>query len=130
VVTAAAGFPFTLNDWNSNQKRYDELVITQEAQVVPIFLLRIDNSNMAHLATMLTDDSKNEPPAIIELAEEPDRHKRKSSESSGSSVDSGEENDSGIEMKNVSSEGNKEKPPRTDEVISVHNLLQRKEAVD
>jgi len=40
IVTDNEGIPFT--DYDSNIQSYDELVVNQESQVVPLFLLRLD----------------------------------------------------------------------------------------
>jgi len=50
IVTTRDGFPFKDKDIISNRKKYDEIVIDQESQVVPIFLVEIDNSNFDKLS--------------------------------------------------------------------------------
>jgi len=45
VVTSKAGYPIQ----HPTEKCYDELVISQEAQVVPVFILVIDKSNIQEL---------------------------------------------------------------------------------
>jgi len=64
-----------------------------------------------------------------------DRKGKKKSKSSESSEDSGEENgeieeNDEIIMKDISSDDKTPEKPRNDEVTSVQNLLDRKEAVD
>jgi len=41
VVVTKSGMPFTINDYAENKERYDELVVEQEAQVLPIFILSV-----------------------------------------------------------------------------------------
>jgi len=41
VVTSQDGYPLSQKDYQQNVKKYDEIVLGQEAQVVPIFLLKI-----------------------------------------------------------------------------------------
>jgi len=60
VITGPNGFPPTERKLE-RIKRYDELVIGQEAQIAPIFLLEIDNSNLSLLmANFLKKKSANE----------------------------------------------------------------------
>jgi len=146
VVTTAAGFPLKLQDWNSQLKRYDELVIAQEAQVVPLFLVRVDTSNMSALITIYNQSTlalvKDEPPAKIETEDEPLLGKKSESSSSSSSSSSAEEDDTNIQMKGRRAKKEKsvnerhanerhanerkaEKPEKVDEVISLQNLLKR-----
>jgi hypothetical protein len=52
VVTRTNGYPFTQEDYNTeNAPSYDEIVVFQEAQVLPLFLLVIDSSNIRELVT-------------------------------------------------------------------------------
>jgi len=43
VITRKDGLPFTETDYDEHRK-YDEIVITQESQVVPIFLVEVDTN--------------------------------------------------------------------------------------
>jgi len=45
VVTRRTGFPFEKDEYLGTSKKYNEIVIDQEAQVVPIFLIELDKSN-------------------------------------------------------------------------------------
>jgi len=56
AVTNAEALAFSLSDWTSTRKRYDELVIPQEAQIVPLFLLKIDMSNREVLFHIMTEN--------------------------------------------------------------------------
>jgi len=44
VITTKNGRPFTLKDYENLETSFDELIIDQEAQVVPIFLLIVSTS--------------------------------------------------------------------------------------
>jgi len=47
VITTKKGLPFTERDYKeSTDGEFNELVLQQDAQVVPIFLVKIDNSNL------------------------------------------------------------------------------------
>jgi len=110
VVTTAAGFPLKLQDWNRQLKRYDELVIYQETQAVPIFLIQVDTSNMNAVLSLYNQSvlsTKDEPPALFENdQDEEESLLRKQSESDESSSS---------DVNNV----------KMDEVISLQNLLKR-----
>jgi len=41
VIVGSQGLPFIMDDYLTNKERYDELVVDQEAQVVPIFILSV-----------------------------------------------------------------------------------------
>jgi hypothetical protein len=51
VVTRTNGYPFTQEDYDSENPSFDEIVVFQEAQVLPLFLLVIDSSNIRELIT-------------------------------------------------------------------------------
>jgi len=50
VIVQRKGFPFTEEDHEKSKTIYDELVIDQEAQVVPIFLLRLNQKDLTEIA--------------------------------------------------------------------------------
>jgi len=50
VTTLRNGLPFRAADFENNEKQYNEFVIDQESQVLPIFLLSIDRKNLATLS--------------------------------------------------------------------------------
>jgi len=54
VVTTSSGFPLSEKHWELEQK-YDELVLNQEAQIVPLFLLEIDPRNLMTLVSQFLD---------------------------------------------------------------------------
>jgi len=54
VVTMSSGFPLAEKHWEVEQK-YDELVLNQEAQIVPLFLLEIDPRNLMSLVSEFLD---------------------------------------------------------------------------
>jgi len=133
VVTTVAGFPLKIQDWNSQLKRYDELVISQETQVVPIFLIQVDTSNMSAVLSLYNESVslKNEPPAKIESdddqdEEEPLLGKPSESDESTSGSDEDDKDDKNVRMKERHvNERKAEKPPKVDEVISLQNFLKR-----
>jgi hypothetical protein len=45
VVTTSAGAPFKDRDYANNMRQFNEIVLAQESQILPIFLLEIDKSN-------------------------------------------------------------------------------------
>jgi len=47
------GFPFTSENYEAKKKPYDELVIDQEAQIVPIFLVKVSFLNPDILNSMM-----------------------------------------------------------------------------
>jgi len=49
VVVHKAGDPVSVGDYETGIKTYDELVIEQESQIVPIFLLKVRLQNMSEL---------------------------------------------------------------------------------
>jgi len=50
VTVTKIGNPFTKEDYDKSYKQYDELVIGQEAQIIPIFLLDIEEQSVRALA--------------------------------------------------------------------------------
>jgi len=44
VTVKKSGVPFTMEDYLTNKDRYDEIVIDQEAQVAPIFILEVSEN--------------------------------------------------------------------------------------
>jgi len=46
VLTGKSGFPLVEEDYQKGLRIYDEVVINQEGQVVPLFMLKIDTSNI------------------------------------------------------------------------------------
>jgi len=49
-----SGLPFTPEDYEKLETTFDELVLDQEAQVVPIFLLLIDPKSLRARANIVT----------------------------------------------------------------------------
>jgi hypothetical protein len=113
VVTTPAGFPLKLQEWNNQQKHYDELIISQETQVVPIFLIRVSTTNMNAVLSLYNQSvlaTKDEPPAIIENdEEEPLLGKQSDSDDSSSNSD----DDKNVRMKDRRvNERIAQKPPK------------------
>jgi len=46
VIVNRKGYPLTSEDYENNEVQYDEIVIAQESQVVPIFLLSVNQSSV------------------------------------------------------------------------------------
>jgi len=62
VVTTKKGLPFTEQDYvEKKEKVYDELVLQQDAQVVPIFLLKINPSNFLKLMKIFQREEQVAP---------------------------------------------------------------------
>jgi len=59
VVTSVTGYPFSKENWDSTVKRFDELVIAQENQILPIFLLRVDSGNFSVLLSSFNQGDSN-----------------------------------------------------------------------
>jgi len=53
AVTTNEGFPFTKKDYEQEEPKYDEVVIGQESQVVPIFLLEMRKEGMENISEEL-----------------------------------------------------------------------------
>jgi len=51
VVTRKDGLPFTEENYLSNERCFNEIVLGDEAQVVPIFLVKVGKSNFSKLAS-------------------------------------------------------------------------------
>jgi len=49
-ITTKGGLPFTKKDYQNMNTKYDELVIGQESQVVPLFLLEMNKKNIVKMA--------------------------------------------------------------------------------
>jgi len=49
VVTMKSGLPFTEEDFRKNQRNFNEIVLGDESQVVPIFLIKLNKSNFGRL---------------------------------------------------------------------------------
>jgi len=49
VIVQRKGDPFTEEDYEQTKTMYDELVIDQEAQIVPIFLLQLDRKGLTEI---------------------------------------------------------------------------------
>jgi len=47
VSTTKNGTPQKMEDFTQNQPSYDELILDQESQVVPIFMVKINNKNVS-----------------------------------------------------------------------------------
>jgi len=45
-ITTKEGLPFTIKDYQDMNTKYDELVIGQESQVVPLFLLEMNKKKI------------------------------------------------------------------------------------
>jgi len=58
VITTTKGYPFTENNYQMNSPAYDEIVIGQEGQVLPLFLLEIDHSNLSVLIQIFQKHNK------------------------------------------------------------------------
>jgi len=52
VVTKINGYPFTQSEYDSDTQIYDEIVVNQEAQVLPIMLIELDPSRIKDLITL------------------------------------------------------------------------------
>jgi len=61
VVTTLEGFPFIEKDYLENQSQYNEIVIDQESQMLPIFILEVDEK----ICGKLSRKSVNEKPQGI-----------------------------------------------------------------
>jgi len=57
VLTDTTGFPLTTKSQSSNPKFFDELVISQESQVVAAFILEIDSSNFTSIASLFKESN-------------------------------------------------------------------------
>jgi len=49
-ITTKGGMPFTKQDYDEEKTKYDEIVIGQESQVVPIFLLQMSKKRLVKIA--------------------------------------------------------------------------------
>jgi len=56
------GTPFTEEDYNDKIMSYDEFVLEQEAQIVPIFLLVVDPKSIASIHSQF---QRNLPPTTL-----------------------------------------------------------------
>jgi len=65
VVTTREGFPFTEENYG-NQRMFDEYVIDQESQVVPIFLVEVNPSNLSLIGTEYARDIIQPPSEVNE----------------------------------------------------------------
>jgi len=64
VVTRKDGLPFTAEDYSEHLRRFNEIVVSQEAQALPIFKIEIDNSNFNTLNPLYTMDVMNVDPDL------------------------------------------------------------------
>jgi len=70
VIVKRKGDPFTEEDYERAKTIYDELVIDQEAQIVPIFLLQLNRNGLTEIIndfTRVTPSSKQVHPSYEEL---------------------------------------------------------------
>jgi len=105
VFTAANGFPPTEKKFDRTRK-YDELILGQEAQVVPMYLVEIDTSNFSYLLTVFTSKKT----AMDRSLDETEEHR---------SIDHGGELDRSAKeeersLRNVSSPAKNQSQRRTD----------------
>jgi len=63
VVTTLQGLPYTEANYIENQPQYDEFVIDQESQILPLFILEVDRTNCQKLA----QDYQREIPRVPEF---------------------------------------------------------------